>query len=285
MLETKRLEDQTQARTLTSGEPIEKAPPPSPDKKWPIEGATRTGQIRSENQDAFSVGVNVQGFQFAVLCDGAGGHVGGGEASQTAVEMIAVYLKTASLSDAAPIEILLAAIEETRDYFTLSELDGITTAILTIIDGEYIHYATLGDGALVAIFPDGMTTQIQTPHHLLGQPSNIIGAYIGQECEVAPRVGSLRVEEGTTVMLMSDGASDLFPYEDFAQNHDAYIEYLEAEKTPSLSNHILDQIEQARDPETGAYLHHDNMTLVIAHFPKPPAHISLAEALEEVDND
>jgi hypothetical protein len=33
-----------------------------------------------------------------------------------------------------------------------------------------------------------------------------------------------------------------------------------------LADHFLAQLEAARDPDTNAYLHHDNMTLLIAHL-------------------
>lgn len=251
---------------------------------WHIEGATRTGLIRSENQDAYGISRNKGRRQYTVVCDGAGGHVGGREASQTATEIMTALLEDYAEQDINAVDLLLLAIAQTREVFKREKLEGITTAILVIFEDEYVHYATLGDGALVAVFPDGMTTQVQTPHHILGEPSNIIAAYIGQDCDVAPRVGCLRIEAGTTVMLMSDGASELFPYDDFAANHQPYIDYLMSNKMPPLTDHILGQIEEARDPETGAYLHHDNMTLIMAHYPKPPAHRPLVETLEDESN-
>ena len=251
--------------------------------KWCLEGATRTGQIRHENQDAYSF-FQKGDVTCAIMCDGAGGHEGGGEASQTATEIMQASLLVDIRKGLSPSECLLRAIKTARDQFKSAKLEGITTAILVIFDEDYIHYATLGDGALVAVYPDGMISQIQTPHHLLGQPSNIIAAYIGQDCEVAPRIGSVRIEPGTTVMLMSDGASDLFPYDDFAANHAVYSEYLLAKEKPSLSDHILKQIEAARDPDTGAYLHHDNMTLVTAHYPSEERHPSLVKTLEDTSD-
>lgn len=162
--------------------------------KWFLEGATRTGQIRHENQDDFSI-FHEGNTACAIVCDGAGGHKGGGEASQSATEIMQASLQTDIRQGLLPKECLLRAIKTARDQFKSAELEGITTAILTIFEDDYIHYATLGDGALVAVYPDGMISQIQTPHHLLGQPSNIIAAYIGQDCEVAPRIGSVRIAD------------------------------------------------------------------------------------------
>ena len=243
---------------------------PSCLQTWNMDGATLTGKVRSENQDAFSIWQESPNYAFAVLCDGMGGHSGGREASETAVEVIQSVIRDLVGADIPAKDQLLLAVDEVRAIFDKENLEGMTTAILVIFDGDYIHYATLGDGALVAVFPDGMVTQIQTPHHMLGQPENVITAYIGQGCDLAPRIGSLRVEAGTTVLCMSDGASELFPYDDFAVDHVSYADYLKRQNSPSLTHHLLERIEEARDPETGAYLHHDNMTLVMAHM-SPPA--------------
>jgi len=61
---------------------------PSCLRTWSMDGATLTGKIRSENQDAFSIWQESPEYAFAVLCDGMGGHSGGREASETAVEVI-----------------------------------------------------------------------------------------------------------------------------------------------------------------------------------------------------
>ncbi len=129
-----------------------------------------------------------------------------------------------------------------------------------------MHYATLGDGAITIIWPDGMVGPVQVPHHTAGQPSNIINAYIGGDCSTAPRTGSLRLETGATVLAMTDGASDLFPFEDFAPNRAEYRTVL------GLSGALLQQLEAARDPDTEAYLHHDNMTLAMARLMEAKDH-------------
>jgi len=104
------------------------------------------------------------------------------------------------------------------------------------------------------------------PHHAFGEADNIITAYIGKGCEEPPRTGSIQLSEGTSVLLMSDGASDLFPYEQYAELHDAFAERLIAPTDQPLSESFLNAIETARDEETGAFLHHDNMTLIMAHM-------------------
>lgn len=78
----------------------------------------------------------------------------------------------------------------------------------------------------------------------------------------AARVGSIRLEPGCIILAMSDGASDLFNYDHFAEHRDRYRDLL---KDPEihLTGHLLKQIEEARNEKTGVYLHHDNMTLIV----------------------
>jgi serine/threonine protein phosphatase PrpC len=157
------------------------------------------------------------------------------------------------------------AIEIARKEFVSLELEGVTTAIVALLDGDWLHYATLGDGGLSLVWPSGMITETLTPHHQRGRPSNQIGGFIGHNCEVPPRVGSVRLEEGVTVFLMSDGASDLFDLEFYADNREKFSAFL-ASGMKGLADRFLDQLEQARDEKSGAYLHQDNMTMILAHL-------------------
>ncbi len=234
--------------------------------RWHRDGATRTGKVRTENQDDFAIYHFSSGEILLVVCDGAGGIEGGGEAARSAVEAIIEDLKNPQNQERSPRKQVKSAINNARVVANNKNLQGITTAIVVLLKDDVLTYATLGDGDLVAIWPDGMVNHIQTPHHILGQPSNIIGAYVGGGCEIEPRTGSLQIEPGTTVMLMSDGASDLFPYQDFAENRDIYSVPLSSKNDCGLADRFLEQLEAARDPDTNAYLHSDNMTLVMAHL-------------------
>ena len=233
--------------------------------KWLVKGASRTGKFRQENQDAFAV-CNYGGHESCfVLCDGAGGHAGGREASHRGVEEILPLLDIHSGTTIPidPIQRLEHAISRARFSALNEERKGITTAILCVMEGSWLYYATLCDGALSIVWPDGMVSDLLTPHHILGQPSNIIGAYIGDNCQIPARLGAVRLEAGCMVLAMSDGASDIFGYEHFAEKRDQYRK-LFLSGDIDLPNELLVQVENARDLESGTYLHNDNMTLIMA---------------------
>jgi len=238
----------------------------TPKLQWSVNGSSRMGKVRTENQDAYDFWRVSEDEIFMVVCDGAGGLDGGKEAAETAVQNIIMILQAIYPEGGNPTEALEIAIEDARAFAKEHELAGITTAIIAHVKGNKLHYATLGDGTLSAVWPDGMVNHIQTPHNIQGHPSNIIAAYIGQGCTVPARTGSIRVETGTTLMLMSDGASDLLPYDEFAVRRSDYAQILKTKTDVPVADKLLEQIELARDPDTNAYLHHDNMTLILAHF-------------------
>ena len=229
--------------------------------QWKVDAATRQGQVRDENQDALKVLKLSDAVAVLVVCDGAGGIGGGREASQSAVTAIEAELRSLWTDKASlvPSDLELA-IGSARQRAAENKLPGVTTALLVLLEGDTIHTATLGDGAVAVIWPDGMVGPVQVPHHTLGRPSNEIGAYIGGDCEVPPRLSSHRLEHGCFVLAMTDGASDLFTFEDFAATRYQY------QVAPGLADAVLAHLEAAKDPDTGGWLHSDNMTLAIAQL-------------------
>jgi len=235
---------------------------------WRTDASSRRGKVRQENQDAFRV-VDLPGNRTAlVVCDGAGGVEGGKLAAETVADGLESGLTTAfknelNLSWKDVVESIFA---RARDAVQAQKEAGITTAIVALLDGRSLHFATLGDGALTLIWPDGMIQNLLAPHHRRDQPSNVIAGYIGHDCSVPPRIGTLRIEPGSLLLAMSDGVSDLLPFDGIAGDREAIIQMFDVPGT-ELADHFLAQIEAARDPDTGAYLHHDNMTLAIGVFP------------------
>ncbi len=253
--------------------------------RWNFNGSTRLGKFRSENQDTFTIWQECETSGFLAVFDGAGGIVGGHQAALSASDICLATMKETSGEGLSAGERLKLAIERARKSAKLKELTGLTTAVLVHVKDNILTYATLGDGALAAIWPDGMVSQILVPHHILGQPDNIITGYIGGNCDVPPRTGLVTLEPSTTLMLMSDGASDLFPYQDFAEKREAFANHLINGTQHGLVDNFLTQIEEARDPKTDAYLHDDNMTLVLAHLTERSAGtLGLSDNAEDMSN-
>lgn len=247
-------------------------PLPLSSHTWHLDGASRVGKARSENQDAYRL-LPIEGGKMAMfLCDGAGGVAGGKLAAETAAEALAAHIGAMLDRPGDPHWPSVAgeAMESARRAVEAQGEAGITTAIVAVLGDDQLHYATLGDGALLVVWPDGMTQEVLVPHHVLGRPSNEIAAYIGQGCTVPPRIGSLRLEPGCFVIAMSDGAGDIFPRNSFAEARES-CQTAMRDPAISLASQLLQQLEAARDPENGAYLHSDNLTLLIGLLEKSEA--------------
>jgi len=234
--------------------------------RWGVDGASRKGKFRPENQDAFVILPESEAASFLAVFDGAGGIEGGYEAAQSAANICQTVMQDPAKSTLSPAERMQLAIQEARINAKRKALPGLTTAILAYIDGCELTYATLGDGALAIVWPDRMVGQILVPHHAYGKSDNIITAFIGNDCDVPLRTGTVRLEIGSSLILMSDGASDLFPYDEYTDKHKLFGAYLSDESIRDTADYFLREIERARDPETDAYLHDDNMTLILAHL-------------------
>ncbi len=229
-----------------------------------VGGATRKGKIREENQDAFQIDKTADGYGLLVVCDGVGGHPGGREAAQFSSEFLQRFISSRLRKKAPSPKELQIAIQATQRAFSSQKLEGMSTVIIALIASNTVHYATLGDGDLVVIHPDGMHQSLLAPHHALGQPDNIITAHLSSKHTFTARTGAIQVESGSLILAMSDGVSELLDIDQIALNQQAYIKAFNEQGISSTSDQILKDLEEARDEETDALLHSDNMTLAIA---------------------
>lgn len=229
-----------------------------------VGGATRKGLVRNENQDAFEVRRISKTCALMVVCDGVGGQPGGREAAGFAARFVADRLADALENGQATNGLAAAAIVDCQQAFDENRVGGLTTAIVAILDGDRLHYATLGDGALTVLFADGMIQDCLAPHHAIDQPKNVITACLGRNRPAAPREGTVRLDPGSLVFAMSDGASELMPMDQIAMNRAAYRRAIRKSGADGVADRLLSSLEDARDAETGAFLHADNMTCAIA---------------------
>ena len=228
-----------------------------------IGGASLTGKVRSENQDHFHCQNFGENRSLISVYDGVGGKPGGREAAQTAVPIVSDWIAQA-ISDKKTInsDLCVRALSECHRAFKDKNIEGSTTAIVGLIDDGWLHFAVLGDGALRIIHADGMVHDCFAPHHAMDKPSNIITASMNRNKSHVPRQGSIKLESGALVFAMTDGVSDLLPFDQLSQQRCIYRKKIEEAGVDRVANKILRDLEEARD-EDGAFLHSDNMTCTI----------------------
>lgn len=89
-------------------------------------GKSDRGRIRETNQDQFTI-LREKDCLFAIVCDGIGGHVGGGKASKTVISYIKKHFKEhPSFDDVDAVEsYLIQFIKETNKYLYLQSIKNI----------------------------------------------------------------------------------------------------------------------------------------------------------------
>ena len=191
---------------------------------------TDVGQIRTLNEDfVFASDTPVGNLpNLFVVADGMGGHNAGDFASKYAVETLLETIRVNPENN--PIKIIRTAIEtanssilkEAAEHETMSGMG--TTIVLTTIVGDYAYVANVGDSRLYLI-NDERIIQITKDHSLvqemvrMGEISeedarnhpdkNIITRALGAERTVDIDFFDLKMEPGSTILMCSDGLSNM----------------------------------------------------------------------------
>lgn len=190
---------------------------------------TDIGKKRTSNQDYVYTAETPVGNlpNIFIVADGMGGYNGGGIASeyaaQTIIDVIGKSSETATRKifeeaiNAANKEVYKKASEDT-------ELNGMgTTLVLASIAGECLTVANVGDSRLYII--DDEIRQITTDHSYVEEmirvggldresarnhpKKNIITRAVGAEEKITADYFTVRLHEGQTVMMCSDGLSNM----------------------------------------------------------------------------
>ncbi len=173
---------------------------------------SRKGAVRAENQDNFwprSVPKQIRDDELehflltesddvcAVLADGIGGHPGGGEAAERAIEAVAAALEGSRRSDPdARIRQAFAAAQQ-------AVIVGGTTLIVGIVDRGFVHVGSIGDSRAY-LAADGSACQVTIDDEdSLGYLTKWIGE--GARQDFRPRVTAHPFPVGTRLVLASDG--------------------------------------------------------------------------------
>ena len=194
-----------------------------------IYSATDVGQKRKMNQDYVFVSEGPVGNlpNLFTVADGMGGHNAGDYASSHAVRILVDEIREDA--DYNPVKVIRHAIETANtEIRNRAQEDenlrgmGTTMVVATIVD-QYAYVANVGDSRLYVI-QDGIH-QITRDHSLvqemvkMGEISeeearnhpdkNIITRALGAEKTVDVDFFDLKLEEGCTILMCSDGLSNM----------------------------------------------------------------------------
>lgn len=196
-------------------------------------GLTDAGMVREQNQDAFVIMELSDTCRLAVVCDGMGGARGGSVASRLAMEEF-----TSAVSDGyselltaqEKQALLLAGVERANSAVyekarSAEDFSGMgTTIVAALVEETAAYVVNVGDSRAYYIGKDGILL-VTTDHSFVelmverGEltreaakkhpQKNIITRAIGTEETVTGDVYSVALEEGDSLVLCSDGLSNV----------------------------------------------------------------------------
>ena len=194
-----------------------------------VYSATDVGQKRKMNQDYVFVSETPVGNlqNLFVVADGMGGHNAGDYASSHAVQTLVEEIQKDA--DFNPIKVIRHAIEKANTEILEcarreEALRGMgTTIVVATVVGHYLYVANVGDSRLYII--QGKIRQVTRDHSLveemvrLGEikreearnhpDKNIITRALGAERTVDIDFFDLKMEPGSTILMCSDGLSNM----------------------------------------------------------------------------
>ncbi len=190
---------------------------------------TDVGLVRTENQDTYYTNEQPIGNlpNLFVVADGMGGHVGGKQASETALQTIVDYIEQSKeenirvLFDKAIRKANNAVYEEANE----KSLQGMgTTIVLASLDKDVLSVANVGDSRLYVVSP-GAIKQVTKDHSLVEEmirmgelerskarlhpEKNVITRAVGASEDCKADFFQVRLDEEECVLMCSDGLSNM----------------------------------------------------------------------------
>ena len=235
-----------------------------------IVSVTDIGKVRKINEDSFEV-FKAGDFEVMVVADGMGGHNAGEVASSCAVKTVKKYI-TANAGKVEVAELLKGAIKKAdseilkkagkdREYAEMG-----TTIVMALIKGFTVFFANVGDsrgyitdkfGIKQITADDSVVAELVrrgeiTPDEAKTHPQrNIITQAVGTKGGVEPKVYRHVCKAGDTVLLCSDGLTNMLGDDEIFETVKRYGAESGAQKLIDFAN------------ERGGT---DNITLVAAEF-------------------
>ena len=196
-------------------------------------GITDPGCVRTQNQDAYQIEQLDRNTTLCVVCDGMGGAKSGNVASTLALD---VFIQDVRRNwhfgmDGEQIDQMLQGAVKLANFtvydqaWQFEEFNGMgTTLVAALIRGKSVTVVNVGDSRAYLVNKDGVR-RITTDHSLVQMMvergeltperartypgKNYITRAIGTENVVMCDVFHLNVERGDSVLLCSDGLSNM----------------------------------------------------------------------------
>jgi PPM family protein phosphatase len=182
---------------------------------------THVGLVRSGNEDAIAVsatdefplsrwnGVLPLQHGWALVADGMGGHVAGEVASQIVIELLKPVLGSLNNPDEVALAVKAAnkGLFDTMDHHPALAGMGTTIAGVILHDGHALVF-NAGDSR-VYIHHQGELTQISQDDVVGGNMlTQCLGGF-SRPARINPHVRRIRLPPGATLLLCSDGLTDM----------------------------------------------------------------------------
>ena len=196
-------------------------------------GITDPGCVRTQNQDAYMTEQLDRYTTLCVVCDGMGGAKSGNVASLLAVDVFVEEIRRTWHSGMDPEEIdrMLEGAVKLANFTVFDQAQQFeefygmgTTLVAALICGKTVTVVNVGDSRAYLVNKDGLR-RITTDHSLVQMMvqrgeltperartypgKNYITRAIGTESVVLCDVFHLHVERGDSVLLCSDGLSNM----------------------------------------------------------------------------
>ena len=196
-------------------------------------GITDPGCVRTQNQDAYMTEQLDRNTTLCVVCDGMGGAKSGNVASLLAVDVFVEEIRRTWHSGMDPEEIdrMLEGAVKLANFTVFDQAQQFeefygmgTTLVAALICGKTVTVVNVGDSRAYLVNKDGVR-RITTDHSLVQMMvqrgeltperartypgKNYITRAIGTESVVLCDVFHLHVERGDSVLLCSDGLSNM----------------------------------------------------------------------------
>lgn len=177
-------------------------------------------ELRSD--DAYDV-IVADGQVIAVVCDGVGSAVGGGEASLKAVSHIIGGFKTRPKTWS--IEKLVSALIETINSILYNTSQAkynreemLTTLALVVLDGNRLYGANIGDSAIF-LYREGGLHKLSNDHVMdKSGYENVLTKVLGAQKSVEAYIFENFIAAGDKILLCSDGLTNSLSTQELSEN-------------------------------------------------------------------